>query len=325
MVASRPPILRFKRILNALQRQVRPTRRQLAQECNVTIKTIQRDIDFLRDQLNVPIEFNMSLGGYTLRRPINPGQLIELSQSELASIFLAERAIDAHRGSSLEAPLRLAFEKLALALDGHVSIPLSELGHEISLRPFQPSTVNLKIFQTLAAGIQQKRTLEIEHTKLGEKHSKTRKVEPFHLASVGGAWYLIGHDLRSGEIRTFHLARIRKASLLAIPFDRPSSFSADKYLSGALGIFRGKGQFTIVLRFDAWAAQLIRERTIHPSQRLQNLTDGGLELRLNLSSLEEIESWVLSWGGHVKVISPKDLIRRVRASASALVANHSPT
>ncbi len=319
---TRPPFARFKHILDTLQRGVKPTRRRLAQECDVTVKTIQRDLDFMRDRMRMPIEFDPEHGGYRLTKPLDGTAQLDLTPGEMIAIFVTERALAAYRGSAVEAPLRLAFEKLALALDGNVSIPLSELGTNVSVRQFQAAPVDLKVFQTLATAVQRQESVEIDHVKLGEKKAKTRKVEPYHLACVQAAWYVIGHDLRSDEIRTFHLGRIKRVSLLGVNFQRPRLFHLDKYLSGALGIFRGKGEHAIVLRFDAWAAQLVRERVVHPTQRLQELTDGGVELRMTLNSLEEIEPWVLSWGGHVRVVGPKELIRRIRASGVALAANH---
>ena len=45
----------------------------------------------------------------------------------------------------------------------------------------------------------------------------------------------------------------------------------------------------IVLRFSGRAVQLVRERNWHPSQRLQDLADGNLEVTLDLNSLEEVQ------------------------------------
>ncbi|GAB4239741.1 MAG: WYL domain-containing protein [Candidatus Methylacidiphilales bacterium] len=317
---TRPPLRRFQHILEALQRDVRPTRRQLAEECAVTIKTIQRDMDFLRDQMRLPIAFDPDQGGYALTEPLDTSRQLELTPGELVSIFVTERALQAYRGSALEAPLRTAFEKLTLALDGQVSVPLSDLGMQLSVRQLQAAPIETKIFQTLATAVQKQQAVELDYVKLGDKKPKGRKLEPYHLTCYQGAWYAIGHDLRSDEIRTFHLSRIKRATLLPVFFTRPRSFRIETYLEKAFGIFRGKDDHQIILRFDPWAAQLIRERRVHPSQRLQELTDGGLELRLSLSSLEEIEPWVLSWGTHVRVLGPKELIERVRKTARTIAA-----
>jgi proteasome accessory factor B len=63
--------------------------------------------------------------------------------------------------------------------------------------------------------------------------------------------------------------------------------------------------------------QLVRERIWHPSQKIQETSDGGLELTLQLSSLHEIEPWVLSWGEHVRVIGPVEFKKRVTARLKA--------
>jgi predicted DNA-binding transcriptional regulator YafY len=40
---------------------------------------------------------------------------------------------------------------------------------------------------------------------------------------------------------------------------------------------------------------------------------------MKLSSLMEIERWVLSWGGDAKVLKPRELVEAVRKSASAIL------
>jgi len=63
--------------------------------------------------------------------------------------------------------------------------------------------------------------------------------------------------------------------------------------------------------FSVAAGQLVRERIWHPSQKIQELAEGGLELTLQLSSLHEIEPWVLSWGEHVRILGPAELKKRI--------------
>jgi proteasome accessory factor B len=63
--------------------------------------------------------------------------------------------------------------------------------------------------------------------------------------------------------------------------------------------------------FSVAVGQLVRESIWHPSQKIQQTSDGGSELTLQLSSLHEIEPWVLSWGEHVRVIGPAELKKRV--------------
>ncbi len=49
------------------------------------------------------------------------------------------------------------------------------------------------------------------------------------------------------------------------------------------------------------------------------MKDGGVELHLKLSSLEEIERWILSWGGNAIVVKPPELAAMVRKSAGNIL------
>jgi len=316
---TRPPLERFQQILDTLKHKSCPSRQTLATDLEVTTKTIQRDIDFLRDRFRAPIEYDRNRGGYVLTGPVEDLPRIDLTQSELISIFVAQKALQAYRGTAFEAPLRSAFEKLAATLDGQVSVSLHELEASLSFHQFEARPIELKVFQTVATAVQKQKLLEIEYKKLDAQKPQKRKIEPYHLACVQGQWYCIAHDLKPKDMRTFHLGRIKSARLLADGFVRPKSFDIRKHLGGSLGIFAGKGSHDVVLHFDKWASQLVREKVWHASQKFQELTHGELELTLQLNNLEEVEPWVLSWGAHVRVVRPKELKTRIKATAEAVL------
>ena len=53
----------------------------------------------------------------------------------------------------------------------------------------------------------------------------------------------------------------------------------------------------------------------HPSQRLQELAGGNLEVALTLNSFEEIVPWILSWGRQCEVVRPARLRKKVSSLA----------
>ncbi|HEX4350433.1 MAG TPA: WYL domain-containing protein, partial [Verrucomicrobiae bacterium] len=57
----------------------------------------------------------------------------------------------------------------------------------------------------------------------------------------------------------------------------------------------------------------------HPSQSLREFKNGSVELKMNLSSLGEVQRWVLSWGGDAKVLQPPELADAVRQAAKAIL------
>jgi proteasome accessory factor B len=145
-------------------------------------------------------------------------------------------------------------------------------------------------------------------------------VRPYHLGCVDNQWYLFGFDLDRQQLRTFALPRIFGPRRTGARFRRPANFSIGKFLDSSFGVFQGEGHTTVRVRFQPFAARLVRERTWHHSQRIKELRDGGLELRLQLGSLEEIERWILSWGDQAEVLEPAKLRQRLAEVGKKLAA-----
>ena len=120
-------------------------------------------------------------------------------------------------------------------------------------------------------------------------------------------------------MRTFVLSRLQNPRVLAGVFERPRDFSIESFLLHSLGVFSTQTEpQTVRIRFIGWAAQIVRERAWHASQRLTELGEGGLELELRLSSLVEVERWVLSFGAHARVIEPEVLVEVMRSRVAAM-------
>ena len=78
----------MQQIFHAIKARDYPTRTGLAGDIEVTTKTIQRDIDFMRDRLNLPIAYNGEHKGYEFTQPVESFPMVELSEAELISAQL---------------------------------------------------------------------------------------------------------------------------------------------------------------------------------------------------------------------------------------------
>ena len=152
--------------------------------------------------------------------------------------------------------------------------------------------------------------------------SEERIVDPYHLANVNGDWYLFAFDHLRKDIRRFAPSRIVEVHPTGKTFERPARFALEKLLQNSFGIHSGAGDHEVTLRFSEKVADYIREKRWHASQHLSEMPDGGVELRLRLGSLEEIERWILGWGGEASVIGPPELARRVAAAARRILESH---
>lgn len=316
---ARPPLERMMRIHQAIQAGKYPNATTLAREIEVTTKTIHRDIDFMRDRMNLPIEYEAYRRGYYYTGEVGAFPTMQITEGELFALVVAEKALQQYRGTSFEKPLLSALRKMEESLPDTISLNLEDVSQVISFRTRAEPILDLKIFEVLAQAVAQRKQLELQYRKPGQGKEEARVVDPYHLANINGEWFLFAYDQARKDIRTFVPGRIRQAKPTGRTFQRTEKFSLESRLRDSFGVHSGEGQYEVVLDFAPRAADYVREKKWHGSQKLRDRADGGVELTLKLSSLAEIQRWVLSWGGEAKVRQPKELAEAVREAARRIL------
>ena len=318
---SRPPLERMLRIHQALQTGGFPNAAGLAREIEVATKTIHRDIEFMRDRLNLPIVFNRAKNGFFYTGEVRAFPTMQITEGELFALVVAEKALQQYRGTSFEKPLLSAIKKMEQALPDTISLNLADIGQAISFRTRAEPILDLNIFDALAKAVAQRQQIELHYRKPGQAGTEPRIIDPYHLANINGEWFLFAHDHARKDIRTFVPSRIQSVKPTGKDFERPQKFSLEKRLRDSFGVHSGEGEYEVVVRFNPRAADYVREKKWHQSQQLRELKGGGVELKLKLSGLAEIERWILSWGGDARVLKPRELAEAVRQSAKAILKN----
>jgi predicted DNA-binding transcriptional regulator YafY len=319
---ARPPLERMLRIHQAIQVGRYPNATLLAKELEVSTKSIQRDLDFMRDRLELPLEYDPVRRGYLYTGEVSGFPTLQMTEGELFALLVAEKAVRQYRGTSFERPLISAFRKLAASLPETVSISLADWSETISFRTSAEPLLDLERFQILAQAAAQRRQVRLRYRKPGQKATEDRTVDPYHLANINGEWFLFGYCHLRRDIRTFAPARILEVNETGQRFVRPHRFSLEKRLRDSFGVITGTGEHRVIIRFDEWVADYIREKRWHPSQELRERPEGGVELRLRLSSLTEVQRWILSWGGRAVVLAPEELASSVRREAAGILARY---
>jgi len=307
------------RIHQAIQGGEFPNTTTLARRLEVSTKTIQRDLEFMRDRLELPLEYHPQRFGYFYTQEVSSFPTLQLTEGELFALLVAEKALQQYRGTTFERPLLSALKKMEQSLPETVSINLTELGEAISFRTRAEPILNLEIFDALAQAVARREQLEIRYRKPGQARSEDRRVDPYHLGNINGEWFLFAYDHLRRDIRTFVPARIQSVHATGHRFEKPRGFSLEKRLKDSFGVHFGEGHHDVVIRFAAEVADYIREKRWHDSQELKELRGGGVQLRLQLSSLGEVERWILSWGGRARVLRPKELVQSVKQAAAAML------
>jgi len=276
----------------------------------------------MRDQLSLPIEYDSQKFGFFYTEEVRDFPNVQVTEGELVALFVAQKALSQYRGTSFEKPLTAAFEKLSEGLQDEVSVALKDWDKVFSFKSIGPSITDVRQFEQLSSAIRSRRSIRFQYRKLNARTYETRECHPYHLTCVDQQWYLFGQDLLRKNIRTYVLARMKSIETTDLEFKKPRSFSARQYLATSFGIFSGDREYTVLIEFDLFASQLIRERQWHSTQKIEEKSDGTVTLSMRLGSLPEVARWVLSWGEHARVLAPEELKISVRNSISEMASQY---
>lgn len=319
---SRPPLRRMLEIHDKLRRGALVNCTQLMKSLEVSRKTVVRDIAFMRDQLDLPIEFDAQIQAYRYTHPVNAFPTVHVTEGELLALLVAQRALQQYRGTPFHRQLEIAFEKLAGGLRDRISFSPADELRAVSFKNIGLGKTDLAVFNALSAAVLRQEEVTFDYRKPGTPKKIPRRVRPYHLANRENLWYLVGFDVARQALRTYALPRIASVVVTPERFTRPEDFSPEKFFASALGVLGGSGDYQVVIRFAAAVAERVREREWHESQEMRELPGGGLEVRLRLGALLEVEQWVLGWGAAAEVVAPAELRENIRKTVTLLAANY---
>ena len=289
----------------------------LARQFEMSVRTAYRDLDFLRDEWHVPVEFDRSRGTFYLTEPTALVAPITLSRGEVVALFFAERVFQQYRGTPFESDLASAFRKTQQLMPDEVSVSPKTLDAVLSLDIGPTCTSDATIFAELLSAFRRRRCLFIRYRSLNSGRTMDRRIWPYHVFNHRGDWYVAAWDERRAAIRDFALHRIRRAIITTEAFEIPGDFDPRKYLAAAFAIEKGGRPVEVVIRFTPRQARWIRERKWHSTARVEGLLDGGCLLRLQVGGLGEVQRWVMQFGAEAEVLKPAVLKRAVTTDLEA--------
>ena len=236
-------------IHQAIQAGGYPNATTLASQLEVCTKSIHRDLEFMRDRLDLPIQYDGRRFGYFYTEPVKAFPTLQITEGELFALVVAERALQQYRGTNLRSRSSALSGRWSSPCPATISLSLSDVEQTISFRTSSEPILDLQVFDTLAKATTSHRQLEITYRKPGQQQSERRVVDPYHLANINGEWFLFAYDHLRNDLRTFVPARIKTIQPTGKTFERRKNFSLKERLRGSFGVQSGKGEFHVVIRF----------------------------------------------------------------------------
>jgi predicted DNA-binding transcriptional regulator YafY len=314
---------RLSRLCAEIQRGHYPTKAQLAHVVERSPRTIQNDLRALVNDFDAPLAFDPVKNGWHFIDAAWRLPSIALTQGELIGFFAAERMLRRLGASSEVQRARSALRRLAALLPEEVVVDLAALEDAISFAPEPVLDVSPEVLSRLATAARHRQTLHIHYYSQYRAEYTERDVDVLLLHNALGEWYAICHDHYRQAIRDFHAGRMLRLSETGRTFTPPADWDSEAYLRRGFGMFRGGQDVVVEVEFSAEQARYARERTFHPTQQRQELSDGRLRLTFETTeaALEQVARWLMHYGPQARALRPlalRELLREQLRQAATL-------
>ncbi len=316
---------RFYRIDRLLKERAPVPVAALLQALEVSRATLKRDLDYMRDRFNAPIEYDRAARGYRFgARRAGP-------RYELPGLWFS--ADEAH---ALLTMRQLLVELEPGLLGPHIEPMLARLRAILGTGEHSWTEIERRIrilqpgrrggrgdqFGVVATALLRRRRLHIRHYHRARDRETEREVSPQRLVYYRDNWYLDAWCHLRKDLRSFAVDAIRAAVLLDARAKEVARAELDAYLSSGYGIFAGRQVEWAQLRFSAPAARWAAAQTWHPQQRAQADAEGRWVLELPYADDRELVMDILRYGADVEVLGPPDLRRRVAETLAQAAARY---
>jgi predicted DNA-binding transcriptional regulator YafY len=271
---------------------------QLAEELDCVRRTVYRDLDALM------------YAGFPVVSEKRDGHVF---YRFLDSFQFGEDLLRSLEGTVFHESIQSALGKIRAGLGPELGAYLERLGESFRVMPgpHKRYVEAKETIQTLNDAVLGSRTVRMRYRTGRTGAESERDLDPYRVWYRAGGLYVIGHDHQSGEIRTFAVDRIQEIALTDARFETPDGFDFDEYTASSFGVI-AEPATRVRIQFEPRWATYVEEHTWHPSQKLESLPDGRLELTMEVGGTAELRSWVLSFGDGALVIEPELLRKEVR-------------
>ncbi|MVU80409.1 WYL domain-containing protein [Nocardia sp. ET3-3] len=314
---------RLMSILLLLQTRDRVTAQELAEQLEVSVRTVYRDMESL-SAAGIPVYGDPGHdGGYRLLDGFR-AKLNLLTTDEAESLFLAGLP-SAASDLGLGAIVTAANLKVMSALPPELRDRAGRVAERFHLDApgWYSESEPTPYLTTVADAVWNERALRFNYIRWATPHLVTRTTEPLGLVLKSGNWYLVGHS--DTRIRTYRISRIMELQVLDDPVTRPPDLSLAAYWSTYLESFdQRRHHDSARIRLNAETFDRLPElldpaaaRAARASATAPDAT-GLREIDFPIESFDRALPDLLRLGAGAEVLAPAPLRARMATETAAM-------
>ena len=288
------------------------TERLCAEGYEVSKRTVERDLQMLSDKFPLVLDDREKPYGWSWSKEAQNFDIPGMAPTEALTFVLAREHLRPFFPvpllANLESYFRLAEATLSKAEQ------LWSLAHwtgkVAAVPPTQPllsPACDDSVVNVVHEAILHERQLQVRYRSRTAGEVREYRLHPLGLVLRGAVTYLVATVDPFDDPRSFALHRIEQAELLDQPRQMPAGFTLAGFIaSGAFG-FEQSGEIRLVLRFQAEAAEHLKETPLSADQQLSEPVEGKVTVRATVLDTQQLRWWILGFGEMVEVMAPARL------------------
>ena len=311
---------------------------QFQEALEVSPATLKRDLEYLREQLGAPIEYDRDSNGYRFATATTLGAAgvagaaagrghrhelpgLWFSERELYSLLMAQQLL---AGLDADGTLNRHLQPLLDRIHGLLG-PAGETDAKALMkrvkiisalrRPVPPES-----FERMGEALMRRRRLQMRYLSRSRGEVGEREVSPQRLVHYKNTWYLDAWCHSRDRLLRFALDAVQEARLLDTRAKDVPMRQVQAEMDTGYGIFAGGTRQEATLLFSPQAAPWISREEWHPAQQGRWLDDGSWELTLPYVDETELVMDILRQGEQVRVVAPASLRETVQRRLAAALA-----
>ena len=296
----------------------------LQERLGVSRATLHRDLQDLRDRMNVPIVCQRETGFYRIDSGVARYELpgVWFSAAEIHALLSMQQLLGAFAPGGLLAEQIAPLRQRLIGLLESKSDSVDDIARRIRIisagaRPYTPQH-----FQTIAAALMERRRLLINYAARSSGDASAREVSPQRLTHYRDNWYLDAWCHLRDELRSFAVDAIQTAKATNQAARDIADSELDATLAAGYGIFAGREIRWATLLFTPERARWVAAEHWHPEQDGSFLADGRYQLRVPYSNDPELIMDILKYGPDCEVVAPEALREKVIGLLKAAVGRY---
>ena len=313
---------RLSKIHTKIKSGCYPNSHQLAYDNEVSVPTISRDIEFLRERFGAPIEYDAAHRGYYYTKNFDM-PLNMVSAKDILTLSLTKQLLSQYEGS----PIYNELSSIISMLSDFQGIGKSDFLKRVAAPPLPKGVMNENAWNVVLECLQENMVLKFDYNGRWKTETTHRLLRPYQVLLQDGMYYVFGFDENAdggkGGERLFNLSRMKNLENTKQSFELPEDFEfSSRCGGGRFGAFKEAEKVQYEIDFYDDARQFVKDCIWADDQKFYEIEEENTTtICFPSSQSTKVLEWVLSQGMKAKPIAPESFVERWKNEIRAMMKN----